>query len=410
MKKKILVVPSDTSGCGFYRSVRPHTKLAELYPDEFEVTIEYNPQWDNLEWLKEFDLVHFHKGVFNGDVQNKFWNALSFCKQNNIVTIDDVDDYWEVGQFHPAFLSVRNSNMREVMRKSLTMADYCTTTTEYFRKTILKYNPNSYVWVNAIDPNEEQFIPKDIKTTDRIRIGYLMGSSHEHDMEQMLGIARVLGKEYIDKIQFILCGFDLRGEFRTIHPDGSADVRAIKPHESVWVKYEKNITDNYNIVSPEYKDFLTKYLQGVDYPNSDNEPYKRVWTKDISEYATLYNNIDVLLAPLAETEFNAHKSELKLIECGMMKKAIICSDFGPYKIGTKNLIQKGGIIDENGNCILVEPRKAHKDWAKAIKKLVNNPEYIKLLSENLHRDVIDTYNLNNVTVKRAEWYRKIIKK
>lgn len=407
-KKRILVVPSDRSGCGYYRSVRPHTKLDEMFGDEFAVTIEYNPKWEDLDWVNQFDLIHLHKGLFNN--MNAFRNALAFCKANNIVTIDDVDDYWDVGQFHPAFLSMRNSPTPRLMQENLALCDYCTTTTDYFAKKIAKYNKNVKVWVNAIDPNEEQFIPKDEKTTDRIRIGFIMGSSHEHDMEQIRGVVNSLGKDILDKIQIVLCGYDLRGDFRQIFPDGHVETRPIRPEESVWYKYEKNVTDNYSIVTPEYKEFLTKFEPNSEWPNVDNEGYRRVWTKDISEYATHYNKIDILLAPIAETEFNACKSELKLIEAGFFKKAVICSNFGAYKIGTRSLLQKGGAIDETGNCILVDPSRAHKDWAKAIKKLVTNPELITLLGKNLHNDVATKYNLENVTRERAEWYRSIIKR
>lgn len=406
-KKKILVIPSDKSGCGFYRSVRPHTKLDELYGDEFDVTIEYNPKWEDLDWVNKFDLIHFHKGLFSN--MDAFRKAIAFCKANNIVTIDDVDDYWDVGQFHPAFLSMRTSPVPRMMQENLALADYCTTTTDYFAKKISKYNPNVKVWVNAIDPSEEQFIPKDEKTTDRLRIGFIMGSSHEHDMEQIKGVINCLGKDVLDKIQIVLCGFDLRGDFRQIFPDGHVETRPIQPKESVWYKYEKNVTDDYKIVSPEYKEYLERF-ENSEWPNIDNEAYRRVWTKDISEYATHFNKIDILLAPLAETEFNACKSELKLIECGFFNKAVICSNFGPYKIGTKNLIEKGGIINPEGNVILIDSNKAHKDWAKAIKKLVNNPELVETLRTNLHNTITEKYDLNNVTRERAEWYRSIIKR
>ena len=38
-KIKVLVVPSDKFGVGFYRSVNPHSYLDKLYGDEFDVEI-----------------------------------------------------------------------------------------------------------------------------------------------------------------------------------------------------------------------------------------------------------------------------------------------------------------------------------------------------------------------------------
>ena len=127
-------------------------------------------------------------------------------------------------------------------------------------------------------------------------------------------------------------------------------------------------------------------------------------------YCTHYNDIDVLIVPLDDNKFNSFKSELKLIEAGMMKKAVVASNFGPYQIGTTNFFEKGGVINPEGNVILIDKTKAHKDWAKAIEKLVKNPEYIEQLRTNLHNSIKDKYDLRNVTKERAEWYKEIVKR
>jgi glycosyltransferase involved in cell wall biosynthesis len=74
------------------------------------------------------------------------------------------------------------------------------------------------------------------------------------------------------------------------------------------------------------------------------------------------------------------------------------------------LFKKGGEIDPEGNCILIDPQKKHKEWRKAIIKLANNPEYIDMLATNMYNNVKDKYNIENVTKTRAEWYKSIIKK
>ena len=60
-KIKILVIPSDKSGCGKFRSVDPHVYIAEHYGDEFDVDIVYNmPNGDLEAFLKQYDLIHIH--------------------------------------------------------------------------------------------------------------------------------------------------------------------------------------------------------------------------------------------------------------------------------------------------------------------------------------------------------------
>lgn len=407
-KIKVLVVPSDTCGCGYYRSLRPHTKLQELYSDEFDVTIKYDFNWRDLETVGKYNILHFHKGIYN-DIGG-FRLALQFCKENGIKTVMDIDDYWDLGPHHPNYIGYKQTGWDKLIKENVSLVDYVTTTTPIFEKELKKYNPNVRIFVNAIDPEEEQFIPKDIKTTDRIRFGFIMGSSHQHDVEMLSGMVNRLPKDIIDKIQIVLCGYDLRGTIQTFGANGQVTTRPILPKESVWYTYEKILTDNYKTVSPQYSGFLNMFTPNAQYPLVDNEAYKRCWTKDIMEYCTHYNEIDVLVVPLADTKFNSFKSELKLIEAGMMNKAVIVSDFGPYQIGTKNFFEKGGTINPEGNVVLIDNRGKDKNWAKAIEKIVKNPEYIEMLRTNLHNTIKDKYNLSNVTKERAEFYKEIVKK
>ncbi len=101
------------------------------------------------------------------------------------------------------------------------------------------------------------------------------------------------------------------------------------------------------------------------------------------------------------------KSQLKVIEAGFYKKAIIASDLGPYTIDLKHALKQGEFTD--GNALLVEEKRNHSDWAYNIKKLIQNPSWAKELGERLYETVKDTYSLQNVTKARAEFYKSLIK-
>ena len=68
---------------------------------------------------------------------------------------------------------------------------------------------------------------------------------------------------------------------------------------------------------------------------------------------------------------------------------------------------QGNFVD--GNAMLVNENRNHSDWAKYIKKLVENPNLVKDMGERLYETVKDTYDLNNVTRDRAEFYKSLIK-
>ena len=260
---------------------------------------------------------------------------------------------------------------------------------------------------NAINTEEEQFIPKPT-SSNRMRFGFICGSAHLNDFKLIDGIAKQLPKEYLDKMQFVLCGFDTNGT-RTIYyqKENRTEQRPIEPKESVWYEYEKIVTDNYRIVSEEHKKFLEMFIPQSQFPNLD-EPYRRIWTKNINNYATHYNDIDVLIAPLKECDFNLVKSQLKVIEAGFFHKAFIGQDFGPYQIDINPYIKRGGVIDETGNGLLVESSKNHKQWAKYIKFCIDNPDAVKKMSENLYNTVKDKYNANTVARDRAQMYLDVM--
>lgn len=426
MKKlRVLVVPSDRTGVSYYRSTNPHIALENNYPNEFHVDVEYEPQITNDAWLKQYDIIHYHR-TFGPYEQMADMNKR--LKNLGIVSIMDLDDYWAPGLHHPAYHLIKQAELDKKILENLRLAQNVTTTTKIFAAEIGKVNKNVYVLPNSIDPTEAQFIPNLEPSNGRVRIGWLGGSSHKHDLEILNGLVnKIKSAGLLDKVQFVLCGFDLRGQHTDIvnivdpvtgkpvidpatgKPKIEQKVRNILPKESVWYLYEKIFTADYTSISPEYKDFLMRFKE-EEYPNVANEPYRRVWTKHISTYATNYNLFDISLAPIEENIFNKVKSQLKVIEAGFHHKAIIAQNYGPYQIDLKNAIQYGGTIDETANSILVDKDKNHKDWLVAIKKLVTNPELVKTLQDNLHETVKDLYSINKVTEDRRNLYHSLVEK
>ena len=407
MKKiKILVVPSDRTGVGAFRSVTPHIALENNYPNEFHVDVDYEPQLNNDEFLKQYGIIHYHRTL--GAYENMHLMNQKL-KDLGIVSIMDLDDYWAPGPHHPAYHLIKNAELDKKIIENLKLAQNITTTTQIFANEINKLNKNVFILPNAIDPTDKQFTPNLEPSNGRIRIGWLGGSSHLKDLEILQGVVNKLSSDnLLDKIQFVLCGFDLRGTHTDIDSvTKEQKVRAILPRESVWYQYERIFTDDYKSVSPEYKDFLLSFKQ-EEYPNVANEAYRRVWTKPISNYATNYNLFDISLAPIEENIFNKVKSQLKVIEAGFHHKAIIAQNYGPYQIDIKNAIQFGGGIDLTANGILIDSAKNHKDWYTSIKKLINNPELVKTLQDNLHETIKYEYSMNKVTEDRRNLYLSLL--
>ena len=401
-KINVLVVPSDRTGVGKFRSIDPHIFLQNLYPEDFHIDIVYDVAYDDLEFFKKYQIVSFHRSI--GPDFERANQLILKLNELGIATVGDIDDYWMPGKEHPIHDVIRFNKINEKIVANLKIAKYVSTTTSLFADEIMKMNKNVVVFPNAINPKESQF-KEPTPESDRLRIGWLGGSSHLHDLQLLDQSFSKLGS-ISDKLQYVLCGFDTRGTVTEINSQTGEHVkRNITPEETVWASYEKIFTQNYTTISEDYKKFLEKYVH-ESYPNENDEAYVRVWTRPVQSYAKNYSKFDVSLAPIKNHMFNRMKSQLKVIEAGFYKKAIIASNVGPYTLDLKHCLDHGNFVD--GNALLVDENRNHSDWAKFIDKLVKNPNMVKDMGERLYETVKDTYDLNVVTKARAEFYKSIV--
>lgn len=401
-KIKVLVLPSDRTGVGKFRSVDPHVMLQNNHAEDFHVDIDYDPKINDLNYWKQYQIVHFHRSI--GQDYEQANQLIQKLNEMGIVTIMDLDDYWLPTKEHPIHQLIVQNKINQKIMANLKVAGHVTTTTPLFAKEIEKFNKNVYVLPNAINPNEPQF-KAETEKSDRIRFGWLGGSSHLHDLKILDGTFNRLGS-LKDKFSVYLCGFDTRGTVTEINRQtGEQKQRPIKPEETVWARYEEIFTDNYRLVSPEQKENLLKFKEG-DYVNPEHPVYNRIWTKPVTSYAANYRWFDVSLAPIKNHIFNRVKSQLKVIEAGFYKKAIIASDIGPYTIDLKHSLKNGEFVD--GNALLVNEVR-NGDWAKYMKKLIDNPNWAYDLGQRLYETVKDKYDLNIVTKERAELYKTLVK-
>jgi glycosyltransferase involved in cell wall biosynthesis len=377
--------------------------LQNNHSEDFHVDIDYEPKINDINYWKQYDIVHFHRTI--GQDYDNSVNLIQRLNSLGLVTIMDLDDYWLPTKEHPVHQMVLQMKLHEKIMANLKAAGHVTTTTSVFAKEISKFNKNVYILPNAINPKESQFNVNP-EPSDKLRFGWLGGSSHLHDLKLLDGTINKLS-QHKDKFSMYLCGFDIRGTVTEINQQtGEQKQRDIKPEETVWARYEEIFTDNYKTVDPKHKEFLMSF-KDEEYVSDVLPFYNRIWTKPVTSYATNYKWFDVSLAPIKNHIFNRVKSQLKVIEAGFHKKAIIASNIGPYTIDLKHGLKNGEFTD--GNALLVDEARNHSDWAKYMKKLIDNPNWAYDLGQRLYETVKDTYDLNKVTKDRAELYKSLIK-
>jgi len=404
-KIRILAIPPDTHGVGKYRILDPFKFIGDNYSQEFHVDIIFDVE-NNDDVFKNYDVVVFHSFIHKTKHEDNI-NRIKYLKTQGIKVIMDIDDFWSPDQKHPMYKQIRESGLPTKKVEMMKLVDYVTCTTDFFANTIrTRLNiKNVLVFPNSIDPNENQFQPKPTKS-DKIRFGWLGGSTHLHDLEILRsGISTITNQ--FENAQFVLCGFDTRGNVTEHNPKtGEKRVRPIQPKETVWYKYEEIFTNEYKSVDDEYKKYLMNFTETTQFDTSDKK-YVRVWTQPIGRYGLNYNLFDISLAPIISSEFNSNKSQLKIIEAGFHKKPIIASENLPYTIDLKSSYKEGKFLD-SGNSLLVPQNKNHKQWYKYMKLLIENPNMVEDLGNRLYETVKDKYSLIKVSKDRTDFFKTII--
>ena len=213
---------------------------------------------NNMEFWKKYQIVHIHRSI--GHDYDQVPTLIENLKSMGIIVIVDLDDYWLPTKEHPIHSIIVQNKIDQKIMANLRVASYVTTTTRVFADEIKKLNKNVEIFPNAINPDEPQFKEPTLPS-DRIRIGWLGGSSHLHDLMLLDGMVSK-NSEFNDKVQYVVCGFDLRGTVTEINKEtGEQKKRDIKPHETVWARYEEIFTNNYKIVDENYKNFLSEFKQ-----------------------------------------------------------------------------------------------------------------------------------------------------
>jgi glycosyltransferase involved in cell wall biosynthesis len=459
----ILFYNQDTNGVNYYRTLKPATQLYKDFGNEFKVEIKNEVDWNDDNYLKNFQIVHFHRTMTSFEHMPTLVTKL---KKLGIVVVMDIDDYWDVSDVHPLKSLFKREPIAKGTLNNIKLADYVTTTTPVFASYIKPFNKNVIVLENAIDDTEEQweYQPSDT-SSDKSRILWLGGSSHLADLSILRdSIHKIKDDSTLKgKYQFNIAGFDLRGSSSMIKLNAdfeksmaaeglltqriinrlqqvSFDIDAIpeipqsikdafrgkthrieqtplNPSETVWYSYEKIFTTDHQLITDKgYLDFLHRFSLDERYHNELNEqPYVRHKTRTVHEFAQNYRYADMALAPLytfgkikkgnfedsVSNRYQFAKSNLKVIESAFHKIPLIASEVPTYTFDKEFVNGK--------NIVFVNPERQEKDWYKKIKMLVQNPNMAKDIGEAAYETVKNKYALKTITAKRAEFYKSILK-
>jgi hypothetical protein len=341
--KKLKAFPlySGSSGCDYHR-----IKLPFLYGGEHfdgEAHLGFEPA-KLKEYVQASDVV-----VYNRHFPLGFQWLNDLKKESGFKIIVDVDDWVILPDYHPLYKEYKNGGAKMII-DNVRNADCVTVTTDRLYQKFKAYNKNTHVIPNALPYGFGQFTEKPVTDTCShdapFTFVYTGQSSHLEDVRLMQAD---INKSRNLPIAFQLAGFSTRSPI-------------------VWSKIEKVFSSH---------------------PN-----YKRIHSRPLAEYMTVYDEADCALVPLCVHDFNSCKSNLKLLEAGAKKVPCIVSHVSPYRDD----------ID-----VPVLWVKQAGDWYKHFKLLSENPQAAVEMGEKLHAYVKEKYDLFKWNKVRFELYESLLK-
>lgn len=283
--------------------------------------------FSSFDELKQFDMTKVGAVVVSRRCTvSNYAEFKKWLKKYKVKLILDNDDFWELPDDNPAQEIYKRQVSREILA-SIRIADEIWTPSPTLAHKMKKVNKNVPYRIipNTIYEKEEQWVnqEKDPNPKGLVRFGYTGANGHRNDILSM-------GMTF-------------------------------ENHEL----YCMNL---------------------MDYPDIMRAKYT-MYPLDIHLYAQLYRHFDVSLAPLLNNKFNRCKSELKVVEAGYTKTAIIASNTTPYK---ETIIHnKTGILCSSPD-----------DWRKAVNEMTL--EKAKNLAGELYEFCKKNYDISQINKERLK--------
>ena len=382
-KIKILCCPANQGGCSYYRAWAPFAKIAEKFPDLFEVRFNENPLGLNPEtgqWQEDWDFedmkwadvvmtqnIHNYGGPYTARIIGK---AKEFGKFVHFDTDDLLTDLYEGHRLKQVY---EERGLSEITKSLYAHSDLVTVTQRKFAERIQKYCTGILaVAKNSIDYNLANWNHPKVpaKRKRLVRIGWAGGIHHEEDVKEFAGIPHFVnqkvGRENVEW-----------------HFFGRPPVDPNSPKKDD--QWQQDVWDNYQRI-------LLKGFRGAK-----NWFVHHALPSD--QYGVIFANIDIAIAPLQMNDFNDSKSEIKVAECGRYKVPLIASNVGCYD----------ETIFNGKTGYLIEPDAPKAEWVKVLTKVIKDKKHRESLGNNLHEVTEEYFDLNKVIALRVDLYKNAFK-
>ena len=321
---KIYIYNPKNTACTFFRELLPYCGLRLLgkveirssFPtfgkkmnkDGKKVFVPIGPDQNMLDNVRWCDLI-----LFGRECYSQGWDLLCEAKkQKKKVVYESDDNLFNVPVTNPAYRVYGQRDVQESIAQFLREADVLSVSIPTLKEYYSKFNKNIVVLPNCIFP---PFYESEEKMTrDKFTIGWAGSATHAEDLRDLPFIIEQFQN---DSIEFVFMGWT---------PEDCKNFQNVK---------------------------------GV------------AGTSDVFEYFENYGkqNFDIVLAPLANMNFNGYKSNIRILEAWVSGYPVIASRSFEYERSVTSKVN--GLL-----------AKRFIDWVNCIRMLKNDKKLRESLREN----------------------------
>lgn len=350
--KVAFIYPSRETATVYYRMSLPIRYFTKVEPVIYNVSssLEKTDLEEFLSTIKE-DIVVVHR--------TSEFNALTvsfLTKILNKTVVFDTDDYeYNLPNVHHLKGAYPKAATKMLMTEIMNASSEIWVTTRSLKKALKRDTSNPVeVIPNSPDIFEPQWNVPHSNGRDTLTIGWVGGVSHLYDLPVCAKGIRDLWRSG-RKFHLKLCGMPFK-QVELINVQGSTIQKPVDKEKS----------------------FETRVRAIFDFLPAENISLHK--GLPLEEYASFYNDIDIVIAPLEDHSFNDCKSELKILEAGFKKLPIIVSNVRSYATFPRDVIE------------LVS---YHSSWGKSLVKIFDYSEDKRQrMGRALYDYVMDRFNLS----------------
>ncbi len=326
---RILGVPLD-GGAGDYRVIQPFRNLRKVGLAQCEYVRLSGTEKKTFS-VTEIARLKPDVLVMHSVLSDQQLELLQQCKQllPEIFIVYMIDDLVNQIPEKSAAYKTMKRNFRDAksrVRKALSFCDRAVVSTKPLAEFCQDMISDVIIVPNSLEKNAWLELESKRRQSNKLRVGWAGALQHQGDLEIIIDVVKQTAGE-VDWIFMGMC------------PD------EIKP-------YIKEFHEPVNI---------------SDYPKV---------------LASL--NLDLAIAPLEDNRFNEAKSNLRLLEYGILGWPVICSDIFPYQ-----------------NAPVTRVENTTQSWLSAIRQAIDNQELLSSQGNMLRQWVVKNYLLED---KLEQWF------